>query len=328
MAINQEIEKIKEVMVKNKRFLLTTHIYPDGDAIGSELALYHFLRKMKKQVTILNPSKTPFIYKFLSGAKSIRVFEHEKHLDIVEKSDVIFILDISKWVRLGKVSNSIKESNAIKICIDHHLKGETIGDITYTRQDSCATTELVYDLLKSFDFEINKKIAEIIYVGILTDTASFRYDDSIINAHKMAIELLKTGINSSELFDKVYLRYPLARMHLLGKVLSQVKLEFNGKVAWIAVRKRDLRKLKIKVEEIEGFVDFPMAIDSVVVVLFFNEIRKNVVNIHFRSRNGFDVSQIAEKFGGGGHSNSAGALIEGNFDAIIKDVLDEIEKIL
>ena len=170
--MNCELKKTRDVVLHHQRFLITTHINPDGDGIGSELALARFLQDMGKEVTVVNATPTPRKYRFLDNSSAIRIFDDNGHLP---DADAVFILDISRWERLGNMAQLIRTHPGIKICIDHHPVHGNFADINLICEDACASGELVLRLINSMGYSVTAQIAEPLYASILTDTGAFRF---------------------------------------------------------------------------------------------------------------------------------------------------------
>jgi bifunctional oligoribonuclease and PAP phosphatase NrnA len=316
--LNCELEKTREVVLKHHSFLITTHINPDGDGIGSELALARFLQGIGKKVTVLNSTPTPRKYRFLDSTNEIRLFEE---LGSLPPADVIFILDISRWERLGNIAQLVQNHAGIKICIDHHPLNGNFADINLICEDACASGELVLRLINSMNHPITPQIAEPLYASILTDTGAFRFPNTSSQTHAAAAQLLSTGIRSEQIYDQIYERCSPARVKLLGVALSNLEYLHSGRLAWMAISQLMLLQTGVEVEEIEGFVDIARGIRSVEAALLFIELPADKVKVSLRSRGNVDVNCFASRFGGGGHRHASGILMDGPFPGVIDRIL-------
>jgi len=322
--LNCELEKTREVIQNHRQFLITTHINPDGDGVGSELGLARFLQKLGKQVSVVNSTPTPRRYQFLDFHGAIQIFDESRGLPPAE---VVFILDISKWERLGNMSQLIRNYPGIRICIDHHPVKGNFADINLICEDACASGELVLRLINSMKGALTPDIAEPLYASILTDTGAFRFPNTTSDTHAAASQLLSAGIRSEMIYDQIYERCSPARVKLLGLALAGLEYLQNGRLAWMAITQSMLREHGVEVEEIEGFVDIARGIRSVEASLLFIELPNQKVKISLRSRGNVDVNVFASAFGGGGHRHAAGILMEGSIPQIIDCVLQRSDSL-
>ena len=318
--MNCELEKTREVILNHKSFLITTHINPDGDGVGSELALARFLQGMGKQVAVVNSTPTPRKYSFLDSTNLIRVFEEP---DGLPPAQVVFILDISRWERLGNMSQLIRNFPGIRICIDHHPVQGNFADINLICEDACASGELVLRLINSMSGRLTAEIAEPLYASILTDTGAFRFPNTSSQTHAAASQLLSTGIRSELIYDQIYERCSPARVKLLGIALANLEYLHNGRLAWMAITQSMLLENGVEVEEIEGFVDIARGIRSVEASLLFIELPDRKVKISLRSRGCVDVNRFASGFGGGGHRHAAGILMDSPLSHVVERILQQ-----
>ena len=319
-------ERILQIIHNGNKFILTTHINPDGDAIGSEIALAKFLVNRNKQVSIINISPTSTNYKFLDPQDEILVFDQHNHSHLISNADAVLIVDISDWKRLGKLGSSIKQSTAIKICIDHHHLEEKFADIDIICEDACSTGELIYEFLTFAKCKINDKIAEALYTCILTDTGSFRFSNTTALTHQIASQLISAGVNATEIYQQVYERNSQSKILLMGKALNEIKYECDGKLAWFYITQKMFQEAKAQKWDTEGFPEIPRTIDGVEVSLMFTELEDKNVKISLRSKGKIVINKVATKFGGGGHNFAAGAVIEKPLKETIPLVLEETKK--
>ena len=317
--MNCELEKTRDVVLQHQRFLITTHINPDGDGIGSELALARFLQDMGKEVTVVNATPTPRKYRFLDNSSAIRIFDDHGHLP---EADAVFILDISRWERLGNMAQLIRTHPGIKICIDHHPVHGNFADINLICEDACASGELVLRLINSMGYSVTAQIAEPLYASILTDTGAFRFPNTSSQTHAAAAQLLSTGIRSELIYDQIYERCSPERVKLLGLALLDLEYLYSGRLAWMTITQSMLEQTGVEVEEVEGFVDIARGIRCVEASLLFIELPESRVKISLRSRGNVDVNCFASRFGGGGHRHAAGVLMQG----ALRDIIDKVLK--
>jgi phosphoesterase RecJ-like protein len=317
--LNFELDKTREAVLQHQNFLITTHIHPDGDGIGSELALARFLQKMGKTVSVVNSTPTPQKYRFLDVCNTIRIFQE---LGKLPDAEVVFVLDISRWERLGSMAQWIKDHPGIKICIDHHPVNGNFADINLICEDACASGELVLRLINSMNCNLSTDIAEPLYASILTDTGAFRFPNTSAQTHAAAAQLLSAGIRSEIIYDQIYERCSPARVKLLGLALTQLQYLHSGRLAWMAVTQSMIEETGVEIDEIEGFVDMARAIRSVEASLLFIELPGGKIKISLRSRGYVDVNCFASRFGGGGHRHASGILMEGSLQETIQIILE------
>lgn len=327
MIDRTSLEKARECVNRGQRFVLTTHINPDGDSIGSEAALAAFLTDMGKDVFIYNSSPVPSNYKFLDSENKMMVYDREIHNEDLLTADYIFILDISDWNRLKQVGEDIREMRITKICIDHHPPHDKFGNINLIDIDASSTGEIVYDLIRSCGGKINKPIAEALYTSILTDTGSFRFSNTNARAHTICGELVALGVSPQKVYQKVYEHQPPSKVKLLGYVLYNLRFEQNGRVAWVKVPKEILDTIGTESHDTEGFADYPRVINGVEVSIMFIEIDKRRIKVSLRSKGNYVINHIAQKFGGGGHAYAAGVLIDGSLEECVPKVLNEVGRL-
>ena len=326
MISKTEIEKINNIILKNDSFVITTHHNPDGDGLGSEIAMAEYLRGLDKKVSIVNNSETPHNYNFLDPEKEIIVFDNEKHREIVASADVYLILDISDWERLREIGRIIQNSTAPKICIDHHHIEYQFADIDVIYEEASSTGELVFEFLTAVNFTFNSKAATALYTCILTDTGSFRFSNTSSNTHAVASKLLEIGVKTKEIYSLVYEQNSKSKMALMGESLINLQYECDGQLAWFVLTKEMFEKHHGSQWDTEGFPELPRTIEGVEVSLMFTELAENKIKVSLRSKGKIVINKIANKLGGGGHNFAAGALVNKNLDETIPDVLDEVKR--
>ena len=308
--MKETILKIIELVKSKNSFVITTHVNPDGDAIGSELAFARYLANLGKDVKIINTSPTPDYLTFmLNSNNEISVFSKELHENIILNSDVIITLDLNQLSRTKLLEPAIRASKAQLICIDHHEYPENYADISLIDTESSSTGELIFRILKEAHEEISLEYALPIYVAIMTDTGSFKYERTTANLHRIAAELLDAGVIPIEVHQEIFEQGSANRLQLLGRALNSLTIDGDGKLAYIKISLQDLKETSTGEEDVEGFVNYTLSIKGVEVGLFFFEL-ENGFKISFRSAKKVPVNKLASEFGGGGHFFAAGARIE------------------
>jgi phosphoesterase RecJ-like protein len=321
MPIYKEIVPAIEFLSQfNGSILITSHENPDGDTIGSGLALYLFLKKLGKNVKVGCKDEVPYFLKFLPASR-----DYIK-LPTDEEFDLCIVVDASSHTRLGAPVRAKKFMR-----IDHHKGGDFYGEPDLIDAEAPATASVVYYLLKNWKPElIDRDIATCIYTGLATDTGFFVNSNTDAGTLKLASELVeKYGVNPHEVAVYIREQNPLRRLKLLSKVLDTLQLHLNGKVASIYVLKDWMDKLGASYEDTEGFVNYPRSIEGVDVAIFVIEKpEEGVWKISLRSKEKTDVSAVCEKFGGGGHKYAAGCKLphEKSLEEVLNALLEEIEK--
>ncbi len=312
------LNRVKEVLLKSRSILITTHVNPDGDGISSELALYLFLKKIGKEVVVTNRDPVPEMFAFLPGVDEIHVSEQPPG-----NPDLIIVTDCGGLERTGlKIP---EPCNPKVIVIDHHLTNDQNGEINLLDHEASATGELVYHLIKEMEKDCPAKmdypIALCLYTAIFTDTGSFRYSNTTPEALAIASKLVSYGINSWTVAEQVYESKPYATLKLTGRFLQTLGISPKGRFAWGSIVKEDFQKTGTREEHTDGLVNYPRSIRGVEVAVFFREMDSEQVKISMRSKGEVNVAAIAEKLGGGGHHNAAGCIMKGSLKEVRKKVL-------
>ncbi|MBI5020883.1 MAG: bifunctional oligoribonuclease/PAP phosphatase NrnA [Ignavibacteriales bacterium] len=317
------IDNIIDLIKNNQNFIITTHVNPDGDAIGSELALTRAIRQLGKNAVIINHNSTPDNYQWMDTDNMILHFIPEQHRDHILNADIIFILDVNQPDRLRSLEPFVKQSKALKVVIDHHLEPHPFGDHYLIDHDATSTGEILYKLLMKLDnFNIDKEIAIALYTAIMTDTGSFRFPRTDPETHTIAAHLLQCGADPTEIYVNVYENWTCGRMRLLGEALDTMKTIHEGKVAYILCTQKMFKETGTTEVETDNFTVYPMSIKGVVVGILFNELQ-NGVKISFRSKGDVPINELAKEFGGNGHLNAAGARL---FDKKLEDIIQLVNE--
>ena len=316
------VKKFAEGIAKLEKPGLISHIGPDGDAIGSQLALYYWFRQMGKEPLLFNDDPVPDNLKWLSGQEIIRPPTEE----LLDQCDGYLFIDGNEPSRFGDFSGYFKETRKPVYLIDHHLDPpeDLYRDMLWDSQAS-STAYLVYLLYQETGLEgLTREAAEALYVGILTDTGSFRFDSVDDGTHFAIGNIIRHGgIQPSDIYSRVYEDKTLAEYHLLGSVLEGIRLFCDGAVAVMQVTEKLLTDNGCSQDDLEGFVNYPLAIRGVVVALLFYE-REGRVKISLRGKSQVDLNKVARKFNGGGHFNAAGAWHDGAIEKAVREVVSEI----
>ena len=303
------------------RFIITTHILPDGDAIGSELALARFLREMGKSVSIINPDEAPRNFAFMVQDGEIEVFSPSSNIG---KCDAVFILDTGATERLGVMADAVRSIPAYKIVIDHHERNDVEADLKIVSNDASSTAELIYGFIKDVGGRIGKEIAFPLYVAIHTDTVSFNFLGTCGRTHRIVGELLETGLDPAAIYEKVYMRDRWDHIRKVGEALSRVESVFGGRVAVMRIPREFLASGNITPYEMESYTRYPLTIEGVRIVVLFYEMSEGKTRVGLRALGDVDVGRLATRYGGGGHSTAAGVLMNLPLGEAEKIILSEI----
>lgn len=320
--------KVVTTLLKYNSFIITTHVNPDADAIGSQLAICYFLQKLGKNCHLINHSLTPYYLEFLDKEKQIEKYDSEKHDFLILEADCLLIVDLNRINRTVSMEKIIRSFDKEIIFIDHHEDPENLGlklvDITYS-----STGEIVYDLIKNSELvEIDINIAENLYAAIMTDTGSFRFDRTNEATHIKTAELISKGAVPNLIYQQIYEQNNFSKIKLLGEVLSDITLNETGEIAYMIITQDLLKKNNSSEEEVDGYVNFCLSIKGVKIGLLFFELN-NGIKISFRSRGEIAVNKLAKEYGGGGHLNAAGArLFNVNLNGYVDKVLESAKKYL
>lgn len=317
------IDKILDTIRDNQRFVLTSHLNPDGDGLGSELALYYFLNNKHKEVTILNDSPVPENCRFMDLDDTIFKRYGNDYREHILNADVIFILDISELSRLGSMRDVIEDSPAIRICIDHHVSNNFPGDLLYADEKAAATGILIKNLIDRSKEKLTPEMAEALYVALLSDTGCFRFSNTDALTHKIGSDLLNAGANHQKIYHSLYENNSWEKTKLYSYALSSLKREAEGKIAIMMITRDIIKKSKAAYEDIDGFADFARNIKGVLLSILFVELKNTNIKISFRSDANVSANKLAAEFGGGGHKNASAAVIENHsMDETIEKVID------
>jgi phosphoesterase RecJ-like protein len=301
-----DFQILKKIIGENKSFLLTTHVNPDADAIGSEIAMYGILNALGKHVHIINHSDTPNNLGFLDPDKIILKFNKARDKKVFDETDVLIALDFNRTNRMVSMQKIFSESDKIKVCIDHHQDPEDFADHNFVDDQYSSTGHIICDFIEQTKMvELNYEIANPLYAAIMTDTGSFRFERTTSELHKIIARLLETGVDPVEIYDNIYDQSKISKVKLLGRSLDTLKLIDSDRVGYMYILQSTFNELGASESDTENFVNYPLSIENVVISLLFIEL-KNGFKVSFRSKGKIPVNKIAAKFGGGGHTNAAG----------------------
>ncbi len=311
-----KLDVIIAALRKSDRILLSVHKNPDGDALGSQLALLFALEKLGKSVVAHNLDPVPEIYRFLPASERIRWGS------MVEGTyDTIVVLDADP-PRTGLFGKDYPFETRINI--DHHITNPREWPLTWLEEEACATGEMIYELIGRLNIPMDREIALCLYTAIFTDTGSFRYSNTTPKSMRIAADLIEAGADSWMVTENVYESFAFRRIKLLGNVLSGMERSDDGKIAWVVVTDDLFRQFGAAAEDTDNFVNFVRSTKGVEVAILFRQTAAAQYKISLRSKGRVDLSGLAQALGGGGHKNAAGSVLDGTLDAVRKRVLEAV----
>lgn len=308
-----------DLINKYNNIFICSHIQPDGDSLGSVLALAMAIKKYndKANVKVIKVDNIPKDFLFLPGVDMFKEYDEEDEVDL------FISLDSSDKERLGNGEYFLSKAKAV-INIDHHITNEKFGNINIVIPSASATCEIVYKFINMMNIDIDKDIASCLYTGINTDTGRFMYSNTTYEVHMIVAELMKTGIDTDYINRNIYQNKSIEKTKLFIEALNKLELYNNDKVAITMITQEMLDKTKATIEDSEGIVSFIRDIDTIEVACLLKEISENEIKVSLRSKEYVDVSKICIKFNGGGHKRAAGCTINKNLNVAKKMILDEI----
>ncbi len=324
------ITTAKELLAGTKKIAIIPHRSPDGDAMGSTLALYHFLLKLNHQPVVISPNDFPNFLAWMPGSENVLVYENDRAncSQILKDAELVFTLDFNALHRTGEMEHVLNKLTAPFIMIDHHQKPDTFAAVTYSDTSFGSTCEMIYNFICYLDQTelIDKTIGTCIYTGIMTDSGSFRFPSTTSKTHRVVANLIDLGVRNSDIHNDVFDANPYSRLQLLGRALQNLKLLPNHKTSYITLSQKELDEFNYEKGDTEGIVNYGLTIKGIHFAAIFIEHRdENIIKISFRSQGSFDVNQFArEHFQGGGHINAAGGK---SYDTL-ENTINKFEKII
>ena len=306
-----------------ERVVITTHLRPDGDALGSQIGLGLFLRKLGKQVTLLNADAPPRNLEWLLDFSDVTTFTGAlKQLKKIDEADALVVVDTGVEERIGKLGPSFRDSRAAKLLIDHHPGPENWFDHQFLDTSASATGELIYELIAEHDADlIDGPIATALYAAIMTDTGSFRYGSTTARVHQITADLLARGdIRPEPIHIAIFDTRQASSLRLLSRALDTITTVYDGQLAYVVVSLDMMNSVDARSDEAEGVVSYPLSLEGVRAVVMFLETPSGI-KCSFRSKGDLAINGWARAFGGGGHRNAAGAYIR---DGALRDVIDRV----
>ena len=316
------IEAIAKELRDNKSFFLTTHVNPDGDAIGSLGALALILEDLGKQVVAYCQDEIPGFLRFLPYSERIA-----REIPGSKRFDLAVVLDCGELDRIGNAAEALQQVEKI-IHIDHHSSSDDFGQLNLVRPECSSTAEILYEIFQAIPASLSLEAAENIYTAILTDTGSFRFANTTARALDIAAEMVALGVAPDKIASEVYDSISPERLRLLALSLNTLTLRANGRLATMQVSRGMLEETKTSVMDTDGFVNYPRGINTAEMAIFFREMDPGKVNVSLRSRGKLNVAEFARNYDGGGHHNAAAFRAEGSLTEVVEEVLAAAEKFI
>lgn len=309
----EHLPQLKKILEQPKKICIIPHFNPDGDAMGSTLALYHLLKKLNHQVHLITPNVFPDFLAWLPASDEVKIFENqpEETTKHIEEADVIFTLDFNALHRTGEqLSALLEQQNKAFVMIDHHQMPDNYAELTFSEPTYGSTCELLHDIIDALGYtsKIDQTIATCLYTGIVTDSGSFKFSSTTANTHRVVANLIDCGVKNAEVHQNLFDNSSENRLRILGRALENLKTFPEYRTAYITLSQQELDKLNYKKGDTEGIVNYGLSIQGIeFAAIFIENAQDNLIKISFRSQGAFDVNQFARKhFQGGGHLNAAG----------------------
>ncbi|MFM8395758.1 MAG: DHH family phosphoesterase [Acidobacteriota bacterium] len=309
--------QVIELIEKYDRFAITSHIRPDGDSLGSSLALCWILKGLGKNAEVIMRDQVPHAYLRLPGSQEVRVVD-----DIDREYDAVFVIECSDVTRPGIPSLA----DQFVVNIDHHSTTVLFGNLNWIDATAAAVGEMIYNLAKAIGARITPEIAGCVYAALLTDTGSFHFSNTTERTFKIASDLVRNGAQPAKLSQAIFYNYPFAKIQLVGSVLSTLERDESGRIAWIRMTREAMESSGASEEDSDNIINYPLTIGDVEAVAFFRELPNSTYRVSLRSKNRVNVARVAEEFGGGGHTNAAGFTIQADFNQLSREVIDKLRE--
>jgi bifunctional oligoribonuclease and PAP phosphatase NrnA len=306
---------------RHRKFLVTTHHNPDADAVSSALAMAMYLKSLGKQAHVLNEDACPEWLKFLPGTPMFKKAGSIKSVDY----EVAIVLDCGDLKRAGGVVKFIQKGRPL-INIDHHVTNDSFGTVNVVAPKASSTCEMIFDLLKAAGYPLNKNLAILLYAGIMTDTGSFRYENTSAHSHAVVEKLMAFKFSAAHMYDRLYTGIPVTDMKMFTDVIHKARLSDDNRVYCVSLSKSVVARFSKSFDLKEKLFTFLRSIDGIEVVVILTELNPKEVRVNLRSQNSFDVASLAQQFDGGGHKKAAGCKIFGSLSHAQKTICRAIRK--
>jgi len=309
--------------------VLATHVNADGDGIGCEIALYHFLREIGRDPVVVNNERVPDKFRFLKGAEAIEPYGRERHSRLIREADLFLMLDNSSVDRLALLKEDVAASRALTVCIDHHASVNPFWKLNCVDTEACASGELVHELIRCMEGRVSPEIAEALYVAYVTDTGHFRFSKTSPATHRAVADLVEAGgISPSRVYTEIYENTTPAMAALTGMALSSLRFEHGGRFAVMTLTRDQIAGCGGEEEDTGDLVNLGLAVNGVASGALFKELPDGTVKVSLRSKGEIDVYALAVEFSGGGHRNASGILMSVPLESAIRTVVGRMKGLL
>ncbi len=334
LSKTKEFHKFKEILASAKRVLISTHHLPDGDGLGAEAALFHYLKRARKACRVYNPDVLPRRYRFLDPKQNILLGPGE--VELWDTCDLWVIVDTNDPRRLGKLWPELSLRAKKIVFLDHHPDLIGNGEITYpphamlvSDHHSSSIGELLHHVFNELNLgKINKDVALGLYVSVMTDTNSFRYSRTTPLAHRIAAEMIELGVNPEEVYQAIYSSKELSHLQLLGHMLQNVKVSLQGKIAWLEMPLDLRRKHHASADDTQSFLNLLLLLKDAEVVCLFREEDDGKIRVSMKSKGRIVINRVAMELGGGGHEFAAGLAISAPIEKTVDAVTKRLETLV
>lgn len=319
----QSLEEAKSYLLNRDRFLVVSHVNPDGDAAGSTLAVGQILGQLGKTFFMINEGPVPAKFNMLPGWGNILDYSTAAQTGEVPAFDCVIAVDCADYSRMGEVTR-LYPGGIPLLNIDHHPTNDGYGSVNLVRPDAAATAEVLYDLAVTLNLDWKKPLAECIYTGLMTDTGGFRYSNTTPKVLAIASDMLARGAEGYMLADRLLEKLTFSQVAILQKALNTLSFSDDKRIAWMSLTTEDIQESGADNGALDGLVSYPRNIEGVEVGLLFKQISPKQVKVSLRSNRSVDVAAIAQRFGGGGHVRAAGCTVNETLQDAVARVLKEV----
>jgi phosphoesterase RecJ-like protein len=334
LAKSKEFQKFKQSLIGAKRVLISTHVLPDGDGLGAEAALFHYLKRARKACRVYNPDLLPKRYRFLDPKNAILLGPGE--VELWDTCDLWIIVDTNDPKRLGKLWGELSLRAKKIIFLDHHPQLVPADQTGYpphasmiSDPEASSIGELLFHLFSELDLaKINKDVALGLYVSVMTDTNSFRYARTTPLAHEIAAKMIELGVNPEEIYQAIYSSKEVSHLQLLGHMLQNIKVCAGGKIAWLEMDLEIRKKFQASVDDTLSFLNLLLLLKDAEVLCHFREEEDHQIRVSIKSKGRIIINRVASELGGGGHDYSAGLVISAPMDKTVDTVIKRLESLV
>ena len=318
----------KNIIERHQSFLITTHVRPDADALGSQRGLAALLESFGREVLMVNATAPPENLNFMNQDGQVKKLGDGIRKDEIPDVDVQIVVDTSAWQQLGGICEVIRGSDCTRVIIDHHVSSDDLGASEFKDVASAATGELIYEAAEYLGVTFDADVASWLYAAIATDTGWFRFPSTTSQTMRICAALMDQGAQPDVIYNHIHEQWSVARMHLLSRVLGRMQVDCGGRLAWITVTRSDLEATQAVLSDTEGLVNQCLTVAGSKAAFIAVELPTGQVKCSLRCRPPYDVAAFAERLGGGGHRLAAGVTLSGGFSEAVERIRQEFQQML